>query len=309
MRSLRPSTLELYQAASFLAERLPTAVTHGAVTVGGHAGAALAGDRRLIVERNLERAGVVMTSESERRAAVGRALASYGRYYVDSFRLPSLSPSEVDAGFRQVGFEHVTAALEGDVGPLLVLPHLGGWEWAGFWLATQHHLPVTVVVETIEPPELFDWFKDFRESIGYRVIPADGRAGPEVVKSLHEKRITCLMADRLVGDVSGVPVEFFGERTLLPAGPATVALRTGAPLIPTAVYFEDGHHFAHAMEPVPAEREGKFRADVHRVTQLIANALESLIRAAPEQWHLLQPNWPSDFRALGRPIPQRYAEL
>ena len=167
MRSLRPSTLELYKAASFLAERLPTQVTHTAVAAGGQAGAALAGDRRLIIERNLERAGVVMASESERRGAVGRSLASYGRYYVDSFRLPSLSPQEVDAGFRHVGFEHITKALEGDVGPLLVLPHLGGWEWAGFWLATQHQLPVTVVVETIEPPELFDWFMEFRESIGY----------------------------------------------------------------------------------------------------------------------------------------------
>ena len=310
MRSLRPSTLELYQAASFLAEKLPTRVTHGAVSLGGQIGANLAGDRRLILERNLERAGLAMSREAQRRAAVGRALASYGRYYVDSFRLPSLSPTEVDAGFRYVGFEHIQKAVdEDDTSPLLVLPHLGGWEWAGFWLATQHQLPVTVVVETIEPPELFDWFMEYRESIGYRVIPADGQAGPEVVRSLNENRVTCLMADRVVGDVSAVAVEFFGEKTLLPAGPATLALRTGASLIPTAVYFEDDFHFAHAMAPVPAEREGKFRHDVQRVTQLMANDLEALIRAAPEQWHLLQPNWPSDFRALGRPLPERYAEL
>ncbi len=250
-----------------------------------------------------------MSGEAQRRAAVGRSLASYGRYYVDSFRLPSLSPTEVDAGFRHVGFEHITTAMDGEIGPLLVLPHLGGWEWAGFWLATQHQLKVAVVVETIEPADLFDWFKEYRESIGYRVIPADGQAGPEVVRSLKEKRVTCLMADRVVGDVSAVPVEFFGEKTLLPAGPATIALRTGAPLIPTAVYFEGDHHFAHAMPPVPSEREGKFRADVERVTQLMANDLEALIRAAPEQWHLLQPNWPSDFRALGRPLPERYSGL
>ncbi len=309
MRSLRPTTLELYQAASFLAEKLPTRLTHAAVSLGGQIGANLAGDRRLILERNLERTGVEMAGEAQRRAAIGRSLASYGRYYVDSFRLPSLSPQEVDDGFRHIGFEHITNALEGDTGPLLILPHLGGWEWAGFWLATQHQLPVSVVVETIDPPELFDWFKEYRESIGYRVIPADGSTGTEVVRSLNEKRITCLMADRAVGDVSTVPVEFFGERTVLPAGPATLALRTGAPLIPTAVYFEGETHFARAMPPVPAVREGKFRADVHRVTQLMANDLETLIRAAPEQWHLLQPNWPSDFKALGRPVPERYLGL
>lgn len=305
----RPSAIDLYRGASFLAEHLPTQVTHTAVKVGGYAAASLAGDRRLIVERNLERAGVELSSEADRRAAIGRYLASYGRYYVDSFRLPSLSPKEVDDGFRHVGFEHITKALEGDIGPLLILPHLGGWEWAGFWLSTQHQLDVSVVVEALDPPEVFDWFKSFREAMGHRVITSDGRTGPEVVRSLNEKRVTCLMADRVIGDVSGVPVEFFGERTLLPAGPATLALRTGAPLIPTAVYFEGDRHFAHAMPPVVAVREGKFRHDVHRVTQLMANDLEKLIRAAPEQWHLLQPNWPSDFTALGRAVPERYADL
>jgi KDO2-lipid IV(A) lauroyltransferase len=46
--------------------------------------------------------------------------------------------------------------------------------------------------------------------------------------------------------------------------------------------------------PVPAERQGRLRADVERVTGALARRLEDLIRAAPEQWHLMQPNWPSD---------------
>ena len=52
--------------------------------------------------------------------------------------------------------------------------------------------------------------------------------------------------------------------------------------------------------PVPLERAGKLRDDIARGTQLLARELEELIRAAPEQWHLLQPNWPSDRAALGR---------
>jgi KDO2-lipid IV(A) lauroyltransferase len=45
---------------------------------------------------------------------------------------------------------------------------------------------------------------------------------------------------------------------------------------------------------VPAHREGRLRDDAARVTQDLARRFEELIRAAPEQWHLLQPNWPSD---------------
>ena len=252
---------------------------------------------------------MIFASDADRRAAIGRSFGSYGRYYIDSFRLPTLAATEVDAGFRTEGFENITNALEGDVGPLLILPHLGGWEWAGFWLATQHQLPVTGIVEAIEPPELFEWFREFRESIQFRVIEVGERSGPQIIQSLKEKRITCLLGDRIVNEVSAVPVEFFGERTLLPAGPATLALRTGAPLLPTAVYFEDDRHLGRVQPPVPAEREGKFRHDVQRITQLLAYELETLIRAAPEQWHMLQPAWPSDYRALGRPLPEWYEGL
>jgi KDO2-lipid IV(A) lauroyltransferase len=89
-------------------------------------------------------------------------------------------------------------------------------------------------------------------------------------------------------------VEFFGETTTLPAGPATLALRTGAALLPVAIY--DTAHACHAIvrPPIPTERTGKLRHDVERVTRLLAAELEDLIRLAPEQWHLLQPNWPSD---------------
>jgi KDO2-lipid IV(A) lauroyltransferase len=106
----------------------------------------------------------------------------------------------------------------------------------------------------------------------------------------------CLLADRVVGDAAGVDVDFFGEVTQLPAGPATLALRTGAALLPCAVYFEDRTD-AHLGVVRPARstaRTGKLRADVHRLTQELAHEFEGLIRAAPTQWHLMQPNWPSD---------------
>ena len=93
-------------------------------------------------------------------------------------------------------------------------------------------------------------------------------------------------------------VEFFGERTRLPAGPATLALRTGAPILPVGTYFKpDGGHTATIEPPMPVERQGRLRDDVTRVTQDLAHRFEELISAAPEQWLLMQPNWPSDLAA------------
>ena len=86
-----------------------------------------------------------------------------------------------------------------------------------------------------------------------------------------------------------------GERTTLPAGPATLALRTGAALLPVAVYFGPGRgHQGVVRSPVATSRAGTLRDDIARITQSLAHEFEILIRAAPEQWHLLQPNWPSD---------------
>jgi len=140
---------------------------------------------------------------------------------------------------------------------------------------------------------LFDWFRELREALGMNVIPLGPDAGAAVIRSLKDNHIVCLLSDRAIGG-TGIEVEFFGERTLLPAGPATLALRTGAPLIPTAAYYRGRMHHGVLRPPVPTERHGKMREDVTRITQLLAAELETLIRAAPEQWHLMQPNWPSD---------------
>jgi KDO2-lipid IV(A) lauroyltransferase len=115
-----------------------------------------------------------------------------------------------------------------------------------------------------------------------------------VLHCLGDNGIAALVSDRdLVG--SGVEVEFFGERTTLPAGPATLALRTGAALLPTAVYMRPGGgHHGVIRPPMAVERRGGLREDVRRLTQDLAHELEVLIRVAPEQWHLFQPNWPSD---------------
>src|SRR5205085_7976812 len=112
--------------------------------------------------------------------------------------------------------------------------------------------------------------------------------------ALRANEVACLLCDRdLAG--TGIPVEFFGERTTLPGGPAALALRTGAALLPAAVYFEGRHgHRGVVRPPVPVERTGRLRDAVARVSQALAGELECLIRDAPDQWHLFQPNWPSD---------------
>jgi KDO2-lipid IV(A) lauroyltransferase len=251
-----------------------------------------------MVERHQRRVDPGLTDAALQRR-VRKVFASYGRYYGESFRLPKIPPAELDRRLTLEGYEHVEQALARGIGPLLVLPHLGSWEWCAYWLTRVRHVPVTAVVERLDPPALFDWFVEFRQRIGMEIVPLGPEAGRSVVSAVKRGHVIALLTDRDITG-SGSRVTFFGEKTTLPSGPAVLALRTGAPLLPTGVYDQGAGHHAVVRPPIPVDRQGSFREDVTRVTQAIADELEALIRRAPEQWHLLQPNWPSDRPATNR---------
>ena len=269
-----------------MANALPARVAVPLASRAGMAAASVMGNRSVIVGRNQQRAaaGTLDPGAIERR--VRGAFGSYGRYWMESFRLPSLDPAALVEQFSIEGLGHIEAARTAGKGAILAIPHLGGWEVGGAWFV-RRGFPLTVVVEPVEPPELFDWFVRLRESFGFKVVPLGPRAGMAVVRALRANQVVALLADRDIGG-GGVDVQFFGEPTKLPGGPATLAGRTGAPLLPTAIYFDGRGHHAVVRPPVPLE------GSVEDVTQRLALELEALIRRAPEQWHLFQPNWPSD---------------
>ena len=281
-----------YRAGSALARLLPEAAVAPLSAGLGTIAALVLADKRHMVARHQQR----VHPELEGRrldAAVRTTFASYVHYWIESFRLPGTSAEELARRMEIRGWEHVEAGLAAGTGVILALPHLGGWEWAGFWLSAVQHVRVTVVAEMVDPPELAEWFIDLREKFGMDVVPLGPDAGTRVARALRDNQVVCLLCDRDLGG-GGIEVDFFGERTTLPGGPATLAIRSGAPLLPTATYFQGDRHLGVIEAPLDTSRHGKLRADVSRVTQDLATALEPLISRASDQWHLMQPNWPSD---------------
>jgi len=281
-----------YRFGSAVARTLPERAV-GPFSAGvGRLAARVMDDRRQMVRRHQLRVRPDLTEEELQRA-VRATFAHYTHYWVESFRLPGTPPAVLDDRLHTEGADHIFAALEAGKGCILAMPHLGAWEWSAFWLTSCHHVPVTAVVEAVEPPELAAWFVGLRSKLGMEVVPLDAHAGTTAAKALKANRVLALLSDRDVAG-GGVEVDFFGERTTLPAGPATLALRSGAPIVPATTYFDGNVHFGVARPPLDTTRQGKLREDVARITQAMAHEFEAMIRRAPEQWHLLQPNWPSD---------------
>jgi KDO2-lipid IV(A) lauroyltransferase len=222
-----------------------------------------------------------------------RSFREYARYWVEGARLPGIPPDEVERHVQIEGLQHLRDAAASGKGCILALPHIGSWEYGGAFLATQG-LPMTAVAERIEPPELFDYFVEQRAAMGLTIVPLDRKSGGTLLAALRAGTLVGLLCDRDIQG-SGIEVEFFGERTTMPAGPATLALRTGATLCTGAVYSGPGRqHRALVQPPLDTTRSGSLRADVARLTQEIATRLEGLIRRAPEQWHVFQPLWSAD---------------
>lgn len=223
-----------------------------------------------------------------------RAYRAYARYWLDGARLPSTPIAQVNQRMMvERGYEHLQEAMAAGNGVVMALPHVGSWEWGGAFLASEGY-PMTSVAERIEPPALFEWFVEERRAMGLTIVPLGSDSGATILKTLRSGGLVGLLCDRdIVGD--GVAVGLFGESTTFPAGPATLALRTGAVLVAAVVYSGPGKdHMAVITPPFDTTRTGSFRSDVHRITQQIARVFEQFIARAPEQWHLYQPNWPSD---------------
>lgn len=248
--------------------------------------------RRRLVESHMRR---VLGAGTNTRAAAHRMFVQYGRYWAEVFWASPRRKREFVEHSDVRHLEHAEKALAEGRGAIFALPHLGNWEAAGA-KAEAIDMKVLAVAEALPNPRIVDWFIEVRNRLGIDIIVARKgvRTTPHLIARLRQGRIVALVADRDISG-NGIEVEFFGERTTMPAGPAALAERTGAALLPVAAYFRQGRGHTLEVRPRIAVPDLPTREErVAAMTQDFARALESLIRAAPEQWHLFQPNWPSD---------------
>lgn len=280
-----------YRALDGVARVLPNSVALGLGSGVARGMSGRMGARTEVVREHMRRVlGPGVGDETVEKTAQ-ECFAVYGRYWAETFRIPQLTPHEIDAGMEWEGIGRVEDALKLGKGAILVMPHIGGFEWGGAWFAVAGY-PFTVVAETLEPPELFDFFKGLRERMGMHVVGLGEEASVAILKRLRANELVGLVCDRDIAG-TGAKVDFFGYPTTIPAGPATLALRTGAQVLPCAVYYTpEGLHRGVVRPPLDVTRQGSVRDDVQRVTQSMAREFEHLISLAPEQWHVLQPNWP-----------------
>jgi len=214
------------------------------------------------------------------------AMRSYLRYWCEAFRLPVWSRDEVVDRIVVHDEYRLRDAYASGRGVVVPLPHLANWDLAGAW-ACVTGMPLTTVVERLEPERLYGRFVAYRESLGMEVLPLTGGNGSPVrtlVDRARAGRLVCLVADRDLS-ASGVEVDLLGHRARLPAGPAMVARTTGATLVPATLAYDGPRMHITLHEPVPPQPGA---GGVRAMTQGVADAFSAGIRANPQDWLMLQ---------------------
>ena len=236
---------------------------------------------------NLQRTQPNMT-ELDLDLLVIDAMRSYMRYWCDTFRFPDWSTERVRETVTVTNEHLLLDAITAKTGVIVSLPHAGNWDHAGaYFCAKGIHL--VTVAEHLKPEKLFIKFLGYRQAMGMEVLPLDGRVMGTLAQRLGEGSLVALVADRDLSR-SGITVNFFNGPSRMPAGPALLALKTGAPLITAFVsYTETGIHIDFNEVSLPTS--GSDEEKVPQIVQKMALQFEDGISVHPQDWHMLQRIW------------------
>lgn len=244
------------------------------------------------LEANLARVtGQPHDSDAMRRLS-RTSMRSYGAYWAALFGLSGLSDADIARRVQVHGLHNLDGAMAAGRGVVIAAAHAGNWDLAGAWLGG-HCAGLTTVAERLRPEELFQLFIEQRARYGVEILPHRGGPRPPLevlTERLQAGGVIALVCDR---DLSrrGVEVQFFGATARMAAGPATLALRTGAALLVAGMWVEGDVLHLRFHPPLAPAVDADEASAIARTSQMVADIFEADIAAHPTDWHMLQRVW------------------
>ncbi|MBI2853734.1 MAG: lysophospholipid acyltransferase family protein [Chloroflexi bacterium] len=218
-----------------------------------------------------------------RRASWG-AFRNYARYCIEFLRDNSRYEDRVSLS----GIEHIDEALKDGKGAILVSLHMGSWDLAALAVARRRY-KLNVVVDNVCNDKVNRWIQRMRAKVGARVIAAKDSM-PSLFRALRRNEVLAMLID--CPALGNVKVRFFGARAKVPGGPAALALRTGAKIVPGVMVRTRGNRFKTLIaKPLSFEPTGDFAQDVQALTQQIMESLEGMVKEYPDQWFMFRRIW------------------
>jgi KDO2-lipid IV(A) lauroyltransferase len=234
-------------------------------------------------------------SEHTVRGLTRAAFTNYARYMVDLLRLPYVDTTQLAKNVAIHGWDNVEAAFAQGLGVVIVTGHIGSWDLAGAAFVGMGR-NIGVLTDTLKPPRWNERVQRIRNHVGMRAIPIESGVR-EMLATLRRHEGLAVLVDKPLSS-DGVPVCFFGRTTRVPSGAATLALRTGSPVLPAVLLHDPAGlgYVAYIGEPIPTRRAQRSPSDVQELTQRVMVWLEGIIREYPDQWYMFRSMWPEPAR-------------
>lgn len=247
--------------------------------------------RRILMQNMATVLGLGPRDPRVRRLAL-KSMRNYCKYLVEFLELPVLSPTdEIIASMKLQGLEHLQGALERGKGVILASAHYGTIEVGGLRLSD--FTDVHAVYDTFRPAYLDRLIQRKRRDKGIDLIPVTNIR--EMIRVLRSGGTLTLLFDRPMSAARGVRVRFFDRWTAVPAGPAVLALKTGAEIVPAYMIRRPDKSFESILfPPIRWTPSGNREQDIQNIMQKLMDTLQSAVNMRPDQWYMFRPMWPDD---------------
>jgi KDO2-lipid IV(A) lauroyltransferase len=227
-------------------------------------------------------------SKAQMENLVATGMSSYMRYWCDTFRFPNWDKDRINSTVTVTRENLLLDGIKSGRGVIVSLPHAGNWDHAGAYFCLKG-IHLVTVAERLKPERLFLEFLRYRQAMGMEVLALDSRSIVTLAQRLREGHLVALVADRDLSK-SGIDVQFFGKPSRMPAGPAVLALKTGAVFLTAFVnYTQSGIHIT--FDEIALPQDGTQEEKVSYLVQQSADNFERGIAGHPEDWHMLQRIW------------------
>ncbi|HKQ78334.1 MAG TPA: lysophospholipid acyltransferase family protein [Blastocatellia bacterium] len=230
--------------------------------------------------------------DERERARIRRgAFRNLGRLLGEVSRFPRLNRENISSIVVYEGLENYLNAVAQGRGVILLTGHIGAWELSVYAHSIYGH-PMSFLARRVDNPMVERLAESYRARYGNRSIDKKGSVR-EVLKTLKSGGVVGILADLNASREEGVFCDFFGVEACTTAGVATLALRTGAIVLPGYLIWDEKAriHRLHFEPPVETINTGNQKDDVIANTARYAKVLESIIRRHPDQWLWIHRRW------------------
>jgi KDO2-lipid IV(A) lauroyltransferase len=278
----------LYKIGIFLALHLPEKLVYTLAEIVSFCQYLISFKDRCAVRNNLK-AILPKATFLKREYIVERVFANFGKYLVDFFRFSLMTKGDILKKVRLVNTQYFDEALKNKKGAVILTAHIGNWELGGAAIAANGY-PLLAIALPHAESKVNDFFNRQREERGVKIVPIR-KAAFECLHALKNNTLVAILGDRDFTS-AGIIVDFFGKPTLLPKGPAMLALKIGCPIIPGFSVMRDGYNLDVIFEkPLEFIKTGDIEEDIKEITKKFALRIEEYIRTYPEQWFMFRKFW------------------